>query len=97
LQNDFDNHGGDRGNGHGFSNRNSNNSNFGFVQPGLNLEVNVFKYGKLYLGASYRIATNVDSDAVAPYTLTTAQVSGLNINIGAKIGLFNFNVAKSKE
>jgi hypothetical protein len=90
---DFDD---DRRNGRGSRGRgnDANSSNFGFIQPGVNLELNVFKYGKIFIGGSYRIATNINSNAVAPYTLTTAQVSGLNINVGAKLGLFTYNISK---
>jgi hypothetical protein len=91
LENDdYNNHGGHRK----FNSRNGNNSNYGFIQPGLNLEVNIFKFGKIFFGANYRIATNITSDAVAPYTLTTAEVSGLNLNVGAKLGFFNYRVNK---
>lgn len=94
LRNVFDSHG--RSHRYGFRN-NDNVTTFGHIQPGINIEVNIFKYGKVFFGGSYRIATNTSTNAIAPYTLTTGQLSGLNINVGAKLGLFNYRLTKSQE
>jgi hypothetical protein len=93
VQVDYDNRG--RNHRNGFKGSSANSSYFGYIQPGVNLEVNVFKYGKIFFGGSYRLATNINSDALAPYKLTTAQVSGLNISVGAKLGLFNYKLARA--
>jgi hypothetical protein len=68
-------------------------STFGFLQPGVHLDLNVFKYGKFYFGGSYRIATNVKNRLIAIYDLTTSQLSGLNLEAGLKLGLFNYKIA----
>jgi hypothetical protein len=93
---DFD-HG--HGNGHGgfFGrgiNRNDNN-HFGYITPGLNLELNVMKYARLFLGISYRIATGLKNNTIYN-TVSTSDFSGVGLSLGAKIGLFEFNVRKDK-
>jgi len=69
-----------------------NGAGFGFIQPGVNVEMNVFKYAKLFVGANYRIATNVFGNNTA--NLTTSQLSGLGINAGLKLGIFDKSCKK---
>ncbi len=72
---------------------------FFMIQPGINLEMNVFKYAKVFLGASYRIAggkskTTSTNPLLIP---TSSQISGFSMNAGIKVGLFDYNILKKKE
>ncbi len=78
---------------HNFGGRNEFNNYFGFITPGLNLEVNLMKFAKVYVGASYRIATNLKNNT--GYTTVAANdFSGINFVIGTKLGLFEYKVRK---
>lgn len=57
-----------------------------FVEPGVNLELNLHKYVRLYTGASYRI------QAASLYRRgdTPAAENQFLWNIGMKVGIFNF-------
>lgn len=71
---------------------------FFMIQPGVHLEMNVIKYAKVYLGASYRIAAG-KSDATSTNPLlipTSSQMSGFAVNLGIKVGLFDYNIRKKK-
>ena len=72
-----------------------NGSGFGFIQPGINVEMNLFKYAKVFVGADYRIATNVFGTNTA--NLSTGQLSGLGINAGLKVGLFDQSCKRKKK
>lgn len=69
--------------------------NFGFgngpsafgIQPGINLEVNVFKYGKLFGGVNYRFAAGKNS---------TADMKGISGQIGMKLGIFDKSISELK-
>jgi hypothetical protein len=70
---------------------------FAVIQPGINLESNLFKYGKVFIGAKYRLAMGKSGtiDSTNPIPVTTAtQLNGFSINAGVKIGLFNYNIRK---
>jgi hypothetical protein len=70
---------------------------FTVIQPGINLESNLFKYGKVFIGAKYRLAMGKSGtiDSTNPIPVTTAtQLNGFSINAGVKIGLFNYNIRK---
>lgn len=54
-------------------------STFG-IQPGVNLELNVFKYGKLFAGVNYRAAIGQNS---------TSDMKGFSGQVGMKFGLFD--------
>ena len=62
---------------------------FGFIQPGVRAEVNLFKYAKLFAGVNYRIALNSSST-----TLTNSKLSGFGVQGGLKFGFFDFNLRK---
>ncbi len=71
---------------------------FYVIQPGIHLEMNVIKYAKVYLGASYRIAAG-KSDAASTNPLlipTSSQMNGFAVHAGIKVGLFDFNIRKKK-
>ena len=50
------------------------------IQPGINLELNVFKYGKLFAGLNYRAAFGQNS---------TSDMKGFSGQVGATFGLFD--------
>jgi len=61
-----------------------------FVEPGANLEVNLRENTRLVLGMSYRHAWGIDENSlnVSNTNVTDQDMSGLNISIGVKIGLY---------
>jgi hypothetical protein len=50
------------------------------IQPGINLEMNVFTYGKLFAGVNYRAAFGEN---------VTSEMKGFSGQIGMKFGLFD--------
>ena len=64
--------------GRGYMNKGHNKS-LG-IQTGVNFEINVFKYGKIFTGINYRLALGQNSEQ---------HMSGLSGNIGVKLGLFD--------
>jgi hypothetical protein len=73
-----------------------NHSKFGFVSPGVNLNLNVFKYGLVYAGAKYRISTNVDNSANLLYYVQRKDIDGLYFDVGLKLGIFEMWKRKFK-
>jgi hypothetical protein len=57
-----------------------------FVEPGVNLELNLHKYVRIYTGASYRIQTG----SIYNRGVTPAAENQLLWNIGLKVGIFSF-------
>jgi hypothetical protein len=76
---------------------NRDNTRFWVIQPGINLEANVIRFLKIYAGANYRItpSVNAETNTVLP-TPTAGQLSGLNLNIGIKVGLFDYKLRSEK-
>lgn len=78
-------------------NRNDYNSFF-VVQPGLRLEMNVIRFVKVYIGANYRAVigdNNVTYPVGASRTnVTNAQLSGISLSAGLKVGFFDFSSRK---
>jgi hypothetical protein len=69
-------------------------SDFMVVQPGMELEANLFKYVKLFAGANYRYAVKGNHiDALIP----ASTLQGFSANVGLKIGLFDFNTDKFRK
>jgi len=63
-----------------------------FVEPGVNVELNLHKFARLYAGASYRIqAARLASSDFPP-----APTNHLMFNVGIKLGVFNFSQIKKK-
>ena len=56
---------------------------FCYLEPGVALEINLYKYLKLNLGAEYRFLSDV-----AFHNLTSKDLSGMNFSIGIKVGMF---------
>lgn len=65
-----------------------------FVEPGMNLELNLHKYARLYAGLSYRFHGNsVYSEGLA----VPATGDYLLVNGGIKLGIFDFKDVKRKK
>lgn len=88
--NDFHHGHGGYGNGSGRS-----NNHFGYLAPGLNLEVNVTKFTRFFLGASYRVALGLKNNTSFT-SIASGDFSGLGLAMGVKAGLFEFNVKKDQ-
>jgi hypothetical protein len=89
---------------HGMESRGDGGHNeemFFIVQPGINLETNLFKYGKVFIGANYRLALDKKdalTAATSMYPQTTAkQLSGFTINAGVKLGIFDYKLGGRKK
>ncbi|OYU64784.1 MAG: hypothetical protein CFE22_16960 [Cytophagaceae bacterium BCCC1] len=64
------------------------NGSFVF-QPGVNVETNIYKYAKVFLGANYRLAANksgYDTD-----------LSGFSSSLGLKFGVFDYKIKKKQK
>lgn len=87
----FDHH------GRGFDHNNRNDFDFRnhneavIIQPGLQLEANMIRYLKIFAGANYRLAFN-NSNATIPKNT----FSGLSLNLGLKVGLFDYWIGKKQ-
>ena len=84
----------------GFGGNNDNrgySAEYGVIIPGINIEANVVKHAKLFVGASYRIPFSVTTNnATAATLLPTTAIQGLSINAGIKVGLFQNSFALPK-
>ncbi len=92
---------GNRDDFHGLSIDNHGDYNpFFTAQVGANVEMNVFRFLKVYVGGSYRLTTG--STVTYPIanagtaTLTNSQLSGLNAQAGIKLGLFDISTERRK-
>jgi len=56
---------------------------FCYFEPGVALEINLYKYLRLYFGVEYRFLSDVTFR-----NLTAKDFSGMNFSIGIKMGLF---------
>lgn len=65
-----------------------NGNQFFVIQPGIQLEANLMKVAKVYLGANYRFAFNQDN----ANTLSTKYMTGFGVYGGLKIGLFDYKI-----
>jgi hypothetical protein len=75
-----------KGNGRGAEGK--FNNEFVVIQPGVQVEANLFRFVKAFAGANYRIAFSPNStNTIAPNTL-----QGLSFDIGAKIGIFDIKM-----
>jgi hypothetical protein len=63
------------------------------IQPGVNVEANLFKVMKLFVGANYRFSILNESTAAI---LPTSALQGLSISAGVKMGIFNFSIKKKE-
>ena len=86
--------------GHGFMydhengfGRNANSNSYVVVQPGINVEMNLLRYAKLYVGANYRVSFLSDNQTAL---LPASTLQGFSVNAGLKLGLFDFKVGRKK-
>ena len=94
LDNDHNGKGKHYNNGNDFGRRNRGISNDYFIiQPGIQLEANIFRAVKLFGGVNYRVAFPTET-LTAP--LASSTLSGLSANIGLKVGLFDFSTTKKR-
>lgn len=100
---------GSRGSQFGWGGNNRHNRDFNrlgaggtaymVIQPGVNLEANVFRFVKIFAGVSYRIvpATHQNDRVVTTLPSPSAgQLGGFNLNTGLKIGVFDYKLHRSK-
>lgn len=84
-----------------YDNHDGNELNYFVIQPGVNVEVNLIRYAKLFAGVSYRIVPTVSRDKMTGVTTyptpTTAQLGGVNVSAGLRIGLFNYALRHRKK
>lgn len=85
-----------RENFNGFYRRGKNEDRFEFrrngsfvLQPGVNLEANLFKYAKVFLGANYRLSANKSG--------YNADLSGFSSSLGLKFGVFDYKIKKKQK
>ena len=73
-------------------------TSFFVVQPGINLEANLFRFAKIYGGISYRIVPGInDSNFVANLPVpSSSQLSGVNFSAGLRVGIFDYSLQRAK-
>jgi hypothetical protein len=89
--------GGNRGRNGGFDQHHSNGAQFFVIQPGINIEGNLLKFMKIFAGVNYRFATKMNNEKDNNNTLPAikaSQISGISINVGLKIGVFDYQLHK---
>ena len=76
-----------------------NGTGFFVVQPGINLEANLFRFAKIYGGISYRIVPTTDpSNATTTLPVPSAsQLGGIGFNAGLRVGLFDYRLERAKK
>ncbi len=71
------------------------------IQPGVNVEANLFRFAKIFVGATYRIVPSVSTESSTTATtmplIKASQLSGVNLSAGIKIGLFDYNLHQAKK
>lgn len=81
----------------GFEGKNRNGrlttNAFVVVQPGINLEMNILRYAKLYVGANYRLSFLADNQTAL---LPASTLQGFSITGGLRMGLFDFKLNRKK-
>lgn len=63
------------------------------VQPGVQVEANLLRWAKLYVGANYRIASRIGEEAS---TTPGNSLQGASISAGLKLGWFDFHLRKKE-
>lgn len=87
---EFDNDGRGRGRDRDFDDMfdDDNHGNMSrIIQPGVNVEANLNRYAKFYVGANYRFAFSHNSS-------NTTDLSGFAANAGLKLGIFDYSLKK---
>lgn len=83
---------GSRGDFHNrdFTRDSLNGNGYGVVQPAIALEMNLFRWAKLFANAGYRFA-------FAETTPTTNALQGAVGSVGLKLGIFDWNVRRRRD
>jgi hypothetical protein len=66
---------------------------FVVIQPGIQLEGNLIRYAKFFVGGSYRIAVASSGNAA---NIPSNSLAGLSVNAGLKLGLFDLFIGKKQ-
>jgi hypothetical protein len=82
--------GGERNNN--YYNRRGNS--YVVIQPGVNVEANMLKFMKLFVGVNYRFSILNDNNSTV---LPASALQGVSISAGVKMGIFNYHFGKKKE
>jgi hypothetical protein len=96
----FDGRGGHHFNG--FEQRTRRNrAEFWIIQPGMRLELNVARFARLYAGAAWRLAAgpvslDYPNDGGGTSRLNAADLSGLSVQAGVKLGFFEYRLDRLK-
>jgi hypothetical protein len=69
------------------------NERYAFIQPGIQLEVNLMRYAKFFAGASYRAAW---ADGRGTAQLPSNTLQGASFDLGVKIGYFDYWIKRKK-
>jgi hypothetical protein len=69
-------------------------NSFVVVQPGINVEMNLMRFAKLYVGANYRLSFLTENNTTL---LPANSLQGYSINAGLKLGLFSMNLKRKKK
>ncbi len=75
----------------GFDGQGRDGNEYVVVQPGIQLEANLIRFVKLFGGVNYRLAFASGSSTT---TLPKNTLQGISINVGLKIGLFDYHLGK---
>jgi hypothetical protein len=73
-------------------NRPNNGVNYFLIQPGVQVEANIFSFMKLYIGASYRLP--LQSNTFGTGTLPANTLQGFSASIGIKAGIFDIPTSR---
>ena len=71
-------------------NKNRGNSYF-VVQPGIQVEANLFRFVKLYAGASYRLGIQQEQNNAL---ISSTALNGIVVNAGVKVGIFDLDLSR---
>jgi hypothetical protein len=74
----------------GFSKR---GNNYAIIQPCVNVEANMLKFMKIFVGVNYRFSILNDNNSTV---LPANTLQGVSISAGMKVGIFNYHFAKKK-
>jgi hypothetical protein len=69
-------------------------NSYAIIQPGVNVEANMLKFMKLFVGVNYRFSVLNDNNSTA---LSSTALQGFSISAGMKVGIFNYHFGKKKE
>lgn len=73
---------------------NNQSNRFVVVQPGIQLEGNLFRCAKIFAGANYRLAFQQEANNAK---ISSNALQGFSANVGLKLGLFDYKIRPKKE